>query len=98
MVTAPPRMTGLSAPRLGEARALLGTARPRRRLTAAAVRGWAGTLRCRGTPATAGAAGGAGRTRNHGGLVSPAVRRRLAVSPATWNRELATLRSAIGWW
>src|SRR5664280_2533134 len=59
---APPRMTGLSAPRLGEARALLGTARPRRRLTAAAVRGWAGTLRCRGTPATAGAAGGAGRT------------------------------------
>src|SRR5664280_286927 len=62
---APPRMTGLSAPRLGEARALLGTARPRRCLTAAAVRGWAGTLRCRGTPATAGAAGGAGRTRSH---------------------------------
>src|SRR5664280_564327 len=59
---APPRMTGLSAPRLGEVRALLGTARPRRCLTAAAVRGWAGTLRCRGTPATAGAAGGAGRT------------------------------------
>src|SRR5664280_2702541 len=62
---APPRMTGLSAPRLGEARALLGTARPRRCLTAAAVRGWAGTSRCRGTPATAGAAGGAGRTRSH---------------------------------
>src|SRR5664279_5437266 len=62
---APPRMTSLSAPRLGEARALLGTARPRRCLTAAAVRGWAGTLRCRGTPATAGAAGGAGRTRSH---------------------------------
>ena len=58
-------MTGLSAPRLGEARALLGTARPRRCLTAAAVRGWAGTSRCRGTPATAGAAGGAGRTRSH---------------------------------
>ena len=57
-------MTGLSAPRLGEARALLGTARPRRCLTAAAVRGWAGTSRCRGTPATAGAAGGAGRTRS----------------------------------
>ena len=55
----------LSAPRFGEVRALLGTARPRRCLTAAAVRGWAGTLRCRGTPATAGAAGGAGRTRSH---------------------------------
>src|SRR5450759_142924 len=65
MVTAPPRMTGLSAPRLGEARALLGTARPRRCLTAAAGRGWAGTLRCRGTPATAGDEGGAGRTRSH---------------------------------
>src|SRR5664280_1418444 len=65
VLAAPPRMTGLSAPRLGEARALLGTARPRRCLTAAAVRGWAGTLRCRGTPATAGAAGGAGRTRSH---------------------------------
>jgi len=62
---APPRMTGLSAPRLGEVRALLGTARPRRCLTAAAVRGWAGMSRCRGTPATAGAAGGAGRTRSH---------------------------------
>src|SRR5674536_35331 len=62
---APPRMTGLSAPRLGEARALLGTARPRRCLTATAVRGWAGTSRCRGTQATAGAAGGAGRTRSH---------------------------------
>src|SRR5664280_2593591 len=62
---APPRTTALSAPRFGEARALLGTARPRRCLTAAAVRGWAGTLRCRGTPATAGAAGGAGRTRSH---------------------------------
>jgi hypothetical protein len=61
---APLRMTGLSAPRFGEARALLGTARPRRCLTAAAVRGWAGTSRCRGTPATAGAAGGAGRTRS----------------------------------
>src|SRR5664280_1863934 len=58
-------MTGLSAPRFGEVRALLGTARPRRCLTAAAVRGWAGTSRCRGTPATAGAAGGAGRTRSH---------------------------------
>src|SRR5664280_1202998 len=65
VLAAPPRMTGLSAPRLGEARALLGTARPRRCLTAAAVRGWAGTSRCRGTPATAGAAGGAGRTRSH---------------------------------
>jgi hypothetical protein len=48
------------------------------KVTAAAVRGWAGTSRCRGTPATAGAAGGAGRTRSHGGQVSPAVRRRLA--------------------
>src|SRR5450759_3731981 len=79
---APPRMTGLSAPRFGEARALLGTARPRRCLTAAAVRGWAGTLRCRGTPATAGAAGGAGagRTRSQDAArpwVRPCARRLL---------------------
>src|SRR5664280_3871469 len=95
---APPRMTGLSAPRFGEARALLGTARPRRCLTAAAVRGWAGTLRCRGTPATAGAAGGAGRTRSHECCpsVGAAVRPTAAAVGAESHRTAGSSRCSAG--